>query len=142
MFPMVSPMITCMKSLHGSVTLKHGVASLDILAKYNTGTYREEKGLSPGGRSPTSFIHQVIIITGLNKSYMSVCSRPEDGLKLGVKPPLKLKRNGLRCRLGVKPPIKLELKLIILSESAFYPPPPFAHMKVMRYVSDMVDLSP
>ena len=26
-------------------------------------------GLSPGGRFPPSFIHQVIIITGLNKLY-------------------------------------------------------------------------
>ena len=42
----------------------------------------------PGGRFPPSFIHQVIIITGLNKSY-TVCSRrPEDG----VKHSLKLKR--------------------------------------------------
>ena len=28
-----------------------------------------EKGLSPGGRFPPSFIHQVIMITGLNKLY-------------------------------------------------------------------------
>ena len=27
------------------------------------------RGLSPGGRFPPSFIHQVIIITGLNKLY-------------------------------------------------------------------------
>ena len=31
----------------------------------------------PSGRFPPSFIHQVIIITGLNK----LCSRPEDGLR-------------------------------------------------------------
>ena len=27
------------------------------------------RGLSPGGRFPPSFIHQIIIITGLNKLY-------------------------------------------------------------------------
>ena len=27
----------------------------------------KRRGLSPGGRVPPSFIHQVIIITGLNK---------------------------------------------------------------------------
>ena len=44
--------------------------------------------------SSYSFIHQVIIITGLNKlSY--ICSRPEDGF---------------RCRLGVKLPLGLELR--------------------------------
>ena len=48
----------------------------------------------PGGRFPPSFIHQVIIITGLNTSYTTVCSRPEDGL---------------RCRQGIKPPLKLKL---------------------------------
>ena len=30
------------------------------------------------GRFPASFIHQVIIITGLNKLDTTVCSRPED----------------------------------------------------------------
>ena len=52
----------------------------------------KSRGLSPGGRFPPSVIHQVIIITGLNKLYV-VCSRPEDGLRCqqGVKPPLKLK---------------------------------------------------
>ena len=29
----------------------------------------QRRGLSPGGRFPPSFIHQVIIITGLNKLY-------------------------------------------------------------------------
>ena len=29
----------------------------------------KSRGLSPGGRFPPSFIHQVIIITGLNKLY-------------------------------------------------------------------------
>ena len=29
----------------------------------------KRRGLSPGGRFPPSFIHQVIIITGLNKFY-------------------------------------------------------------------------
>ena len=37
----------------------------------------KSRALCPGGRFPFSFIHQVIIITGLNKS----CSRPEDGLR-------------------------------------------------------------
>ena len=43
----------------------------------------------PSGRFSTSFIHQVILITGLNKLY----DRPEDGLscRQGVQPPLKLK---------------------------------------------------
>ena len=45
-------------------------------------------------RFPPSFIHQVIFITGLKKLYMTVCSRPEDGLRCrqDVKPPLKFKR--------------------------------------------------
>ena len=34
----------------------------------------------PGGRLPPSFIHQVIIINGLNQ----ICSQYEDGLKLGA----------------------------------------------------------
>ena len=29
----------------------------------------KRRGLSPGGRFPPSFIHQVIIVTGLNKLY-------------------------------------------------------------------------
>ena len=29
----------------------------------------KRRGLSPGGRFPPSFIHQVVIITGLNKLY-------------------------------------------------------------------------
>ena len=29
----------------------------------------KRRGLSPGGRFPPSFIHQVIIITGLNQLY-------------------------------------------------------------------------
>ena len=29
----------------------------------------KKRGLSPGGRFPPSFIHQVIIITGLNELY-------------------------------------------------------------------------
>ena len=32
----------------------------------------ERRGLSPGGRFPPSFIHQVIIITGLNKLQLYV----------------------------------------------------------------------
>ena len=42
----------------------------------------------PGRRFPPSSIHQVIIITGLNKLWLYICSRPE---------------GGLRCRQGVKP---------------------------------------
>ena len=30
---------------------------------------KKRRGLSPGGQFPPSFIHQVIIITGLNKLY-------------------------------------------------------------------------
>ena len=50
----------------------------------------KRRGLSPAGRFPPTFIHQVIIITGLNKLQLYTCSRPEDGL---------------RCRQGVKPPL-------------------------------------
>ena len=32
----------------------------------------KSRGLSPGGRFPPSFIHQVIIITGLNKLQLYV----------------------------------------------------------------------
>ena len=52
----------------------------------------KSRALCPGGRIPPSFIHQVIIITGLNRLY-SVCCRPE---------------YGLRCRQGIKPPSKLK----------------------------------
>ena len=43
----------------------------------------------PGGRFHPSFIHQVIVITGLNK----LCSCPEDDFRFrqGLKPPLNLK---------------------------------------------------
>ena len=59
----------------------------------------KRRGLSPGGRFPPSFIHQVILITGLNKlRYTIVCSCPEDGL---------------RCRQGVKPSLKLKKKTVI-----------------------------
>ena len=34
----------------------------------------KRRGLSPGGRFPPSFIHQVIIITGLNKLYSCMFS--------------------------------------------------------------------
>ena len=33
----------------------------------------KRRGLSPGGRFPPSFIHQVIIITGLNTLYDCTC---------------------------------------------------------------------
>ena len=56
----------------------------------------------PGGRFPPSFIHQVIIITGLNKLYTTMCFRPEDGL---------------RCRQGVNLP--LQLKLFCFWDAAF-----------------------
>ena len=35
---------------------------------------KKRRGLSPGGRFPPSFIHQVIIITGLNKLYSRMFS--------------------------------------------------------------------
>ena len=41
----------------------------DWAYKRSRATYRKEKGLFPGGQFPPSFIHQVIIITGLNKLY-------------------------------------------------------------------------
>ena len=34
----------------------------------------KRRGLSPGGRFPPSFIHQVIIITGMNKLYNCIFS--------------------------------------------------------------------
>ena len=47
----------------------------------------------PDGRFPLTFIHQVIIITGLNELHDCMTARPEDGL---------------RCRQGVKLPLKLQ----------------------------------
>ena len=44
----------------------------DWAYKRSRATYRKEKRLSPGGRFPPSFIHQVIIITGLNKLQLYV----------------------------------------------------------------------
>ena len=42
---------------------------LDIYIKDPVTLIGKRRGLSPGGRFPPSFIHQVIIITGLNKIY-------------------------------------------------------------------------
>ena len=53
----------------------------------------------PGGRFPSSFIHEVIT-SPIWIGYMIVCSRPEDGL---------------RCWQGVKPPLKLKLVIIIIT---------------------------
>ena len=39
----------------------------------------KSRGLSPGGRFPPSFIHQVVIITGLNKLQLYVLA-----LKMGL----------------------------------------------------------
>ena len=70
----------------------------------------KRRGLSPSGLFHLSFIHQVIIITGLNKLYdCGLCSRPEDGL---------------RCRLGVKLPLKLKIKKLDPSLSKILSPPP------------------
>ena len=46
----------------------------------------KRRGLSPGGRFPPSFIHQVIIITGQNKLYncMFSCSHQITSSRLGV----------------------------------------------------------
>ena len=60
--------------------------------KYPVPLIERSKASCPGGRFSPSFIHQIIILTGLNK-YTNVCSRPEDGL---------------RCRQGVKAPFKLK----------------------------------
>ena len=46
----------------------------DWAYKRSRATCRKEKGLSPGGRFPPSFIHLVIIITGLNKLYSCMFS--------------------------------------------------------------------
>ena len=58
--------------LHNWVIKGLGMSSL----VYATGHIKDpvpliekRRGLSPGGRFPPSFIHQVIIITGLNKLY-------------------------------------------------------------------------
>ena len=52
----------------------------------------KKRGLSPGGRFPPGFIHQVIIITGLNKLYDCMFSPwGGPGCRLGVNSPLKLK---------------------------------------------------
>ena len=53
---------------------------------------KKSRALCPSGGFPPSLIHQLIIITGLNKLYdcQTVCSCPE---------------YGLRCRQGVKPPL-------------------------------------
>ena len=48
----------------------------------------KRRGLSSGGRFPPSFIHQVIIITGLNKLQLYVLALK---MPTGRKPPLKLK---------------------------------------------------
>ena len=52
------------------------IKGLGMSSFYTTGHIKEpvpliekRRGLSPGGRFPPSFIHQVIIITGLNKLY-------------------------------------------------------------------------
>ena len=51
----------------------------------------KSRATCPGGRFSPRFINQAIIITGLNKLYMTVYSHPEDGL---------------RCRQDVTPPLK------------------------------------
>ena len=40
---------------------------------------KKSRASCPGGRVAPSLLHQVIMITRLNK-LMTVCSRPEDGL--------------------------------------------------------------
>ena len=49
----------------------------------------KSRGLSPGGRFPPSFIHQVIIITGLNKLqlYVLALKMALDADRAGRKPP-------------------------------------------------------
>ena len=41
-------------------------------------TIEKSRAFCPGGRFHPSFIHQVIIITGLNKLNTTICSRPVD----------------------------------------------------------------
>ena len=53
------------------------IESLKNCRNISTTSVRQEniekrRGLSPGGRFPPSFIHQVIIITGLNKLQLYV----------------------------------------------------------------------
>ena len=60
----------------------------------------KSRALCPCGRFPSSFIHQVIIIPGLNTNEvirLYICSRPEDGLRCrqSVKPPLNLKTSSV-----------------------------------------------
>ena len=63
--------------LHNWVIKGLGMSSL----VYATGHIKDSmpliekrRGLSPGGRFPPSFVHQVIIITGLNKLYNRMLS--------------------------------------------------------------------
>ena len=59
----------------------------------------ESRASCPSGRFPPSLLHQVIIITRLNKLYICMFFPPEDGLRCqqGVKPPLKLKNSEVSC---------------------------------------------
>ena len=68
----------------------------------------KSRALCPSGRFPPNLIHQVIIISGLNKLYN--CSRPEEGLgcRQGVKPPLRLK-----CLFEIYPLHPLDISLRI-----------------------------
>ena len=61
-----------------------------ILLKSPCHLLKKWRGLSPGGRFPPSFIHQVIIITGLNKLYNRMFSPWRWPIcRLGGKLPLK-----------------------------------------------------
>ena len=56
--------------VRGLPQLGHGM-SIDYI-KDPVPLIEKRRGLSPGGRFPPSFIHQVIIITGLNKLQLYV----------------------------------------------------------------------
>ena len=64
----------------------HGIFYMPILdghIKDPVPLVKKSRASCPGGRFPPSFIHQVIIITGLN-NIVTVCSHPEDGLSCWV----------------------------------------------------------
>ena len=112
--------------LHDWVIKGLGMSSL----VYATGHIKDlvpliekRRGLSPGGQFPPSFIHQVIIITGLNKLYNCICSRHEDDLRCrqGVKPQHKKSNEIFSRKLSGKSYLSLKLELGPTQFGATYP---------------------
>ena len=59
-----------MRNISESIGLINKV--VDFVPKDPVPLVEKSRGLSPGGRFPPSFIHQVIIITGLNNLQLYV----------------------------------------------------------------------